>query len=173
MTALSVVIGTVGIIVGVLLGWFLASLRARSSESHLEIELRQQIGEWRRQGEKNEIRIDELQKELLTQSTTLSTSQADLKATHNLLLEKQTLYEKQLKEDKESQAKAIVDLREAFRALSAEALAQNAPEFLRLATESFAKFHEVAKGDLVTRQESIVGLLEPLNEQLRTYQQRL
>ena len=83
------------------------------------------------------------------------------------------MYEKQLKEVKEAQEKAIVDLREAFRALSADALTHNVPEFLRLANESFAKIQEAAKGDLAKRQESIAGLLEPLKEQLRTYQQRL
>ena len=66
-----------------------------------------------------------------------------------------------------------MDLREAFKALSADALKQTAPEFLRLAEQSFGKFQESAKGDLEKRQESIKTLVEPLKLQLETYQKRL
>ena len=71
------------------------------------------------------------------------------------------------------QDKALADLREAFRALSAEALKQSAPEFLRLAEQTFGKFQETAKGDLAQRQESIKTLVEPLKQQLEIYQKRL
>jgi DNA recombination protein RmuC len=64
-------------------------------------------------------------------------------------------------------------LADAFKALSADALRQSAPEFLRLAAESFGKLQESARGDLASRQEAIAGLLKPLEESLRTYQQRL
>ena len=52
-------------------------------------------------------------------------------------------------------------------------LKQNAPEFLRLAEQSFGKFQEAAKGDLEKRQESIKVLVEPLKQQLETYQKNL
>ncbi len=74
---------------------------------------------------------------------------------------------------KAAQEKALLDLREAFKALSADALKQTAPEFLRLANETFGKFQETAKGELAQRQEAIKGLVEPLKQQLETYQKRL
>ena len=40
------------------------------------------------------------------------------------------------------QDKALLDLREAFKALSADALKQTAPEFLRLAEQSFGNFRK-------------------------------
>ena len=75
-------------------------------------------------------------------------------------------------EQRALQDKALADLREAFKALSAEALKQTAPEFLRLAEQSFGKFQETAKGDLAQRQESIKTLVEPLKQQLEAYQKR-
>jgi DNA recombination protein RmuC len=66
-----------------------------------------------------------------------------------------------------------VDLREAFKALSADALKATQPEFLRLANETLSKFQETAKGDLAQRQESIKTLVEPLKQQLDVYQKRL
>jgi len=44
---------------------------------------------------------------------------------------------------------------------------------LRLAEQSFGKLQESAKGDLAQRQESIKTLVEPLKQQLETYQKRL
>ena len=78
-----------------------------------------------------------------------------------------------LVEQRALQDKALLDLREAFKALSADALNQTAPEFLRLAEQSFGKFQEVAKGDLAQRQEAIKGLVEPLKQQLEIYQKSL
>src|SRR5208283_688135 len=76
-------------------------------------------------------------------------------------------------EQRALQEKALVDLRDTFKALSADALKQNAPEFLRLAEQSFGKFQETAKGDLAQRQEAIKTLVEPLKQQLETYQKNL
>ena len=64
-------------------------------------------------------------------------------------------------------------MRQTFQALSADALRQNAPQFLQLANETFAKFQETAKGDLAQRQQAIATLVQPLKEQLDTYQKRL
>src|SRR5690606_11187336 len=77
------------------------------------------------------------------------------------------------REARETQAKALADLRDAFKALSADTLKQAAPEFLRLAEQTFGKLQEAAKGELEKRQESIKTLVEPLRQQLETYQQRL
>ena len=64
-------------------------------------------------------------------------------------------------------------MREAFKALSADALKQTQPQFLQLANETLAKFQESAKGDLGKRQEAIAALVQPLKEQLESYQRRL
>ena len=64
-------------------------------------------------------------------------------------------------------------MRETFKALSADALKQSAPQFLQLANETFGKFQETAKGDLATRQQAIATLVQPLKEQLESYQRRL
>lgn len=84
--------------------------------------------------------------------------------------EKESLYLRQQKEFQEAQQKALIDLKDTFKALSADALRENAPEFLRLANESFLKFQETAKGDLAQKQEAISGLIKPLQEQLNAYQ---
>lgn len=103
----------------------------------------------------------------------LAAAQAQLASANQLLTEQRERHERQLQEARATQEKALADLREAFKALSADALKQTQPEFLRLANETLGKFAESAKGDLSQRQEAIATLVKPLEEQLKTYQQRL
>jgi len=156
----------VGIGLGFLLGWLFARGRAAPSDSRLENELRQQLAQ--RETELNQARGESGQVK-----TSLATAQANQASAEKLLAEHRALHERAMQEAKEAQARALADLREAFRALSADALKQSAPEFLRLAEQSFGRFQETAKGDLAQRQEAIKGLVEPLKQQLETYQKRL
>ncbi|MBI5331399.1 MAG: DNA recombination protein RmuC [Betaproteobacteria bacterium] len=55
---------------------------------------------------------------------------------------------------------------EAFRALSAEALAHNNRAFLDLAQANLEKYQEGAKGDLAAREQAVASLVKPIAEQL-------
>jgi DNA recombination protein RmuC len=111
--------------------------------------------------------------ELLRTAEARATAEARLAAAERLLAEEKEGHALNLIAAREAQEKALADLREAFRALSADALKQTQPEFLRLAGETLARFQESAKGDLAQRQQAIATLVEPLKQQLQTYQQRL
>lgn len=158
----------VGSSLGLLIGWLVGSRKRGPTVSNaaLEAELRQQLAT--RETELAQVRGDVVQGK-----TALATAQANQASAEKLLAEQRALHERAMAEAKEAQAKALADLREAFRALSAEALKQSAPEFLRLAEQSFGRLQEAAKGDLEKRQESIKVLVEPLKQQLETYQTRL
>ncbi len=144
-----------GCLLGLLLGWLFGRGRGAPADDPLANELRQQLAQ--REGELAQGR------DQLTQARTgLATAQANQAAAEKLLSEQRALQEK-----------ALADMREAFRSLSADALKQSAPEFLRLAEQSLGRFQEAAKGDLAQRQEAIRTLVEPLKTQLETYQKRL
>jgi DNA recombination protein RmuC len=155
-----------GTLFGVLLGWLYARSRAGRPDSGLEGELRQQIV--RREEEMSALRAD-----LAEATTACARAEAGQAAADLLNARQREMHEKALQENQAAQAKALADLREAFRALSADALKQSAPEFLRLAEQTFGKLQESAKGDLARRQEAIQTLIEPLKQQLDTYQKRL
>jgi DNA recombination protein RmuC len=149
----------IALVVGGLLGFFFGWLKGRSHtvmpDSRLENELRQQVGQ--RETELNQIRA-----QLAETGNARAAAEARHAASEKMLVEQRAL-----------QDKTLIDLREAFKALSADALKQTAPEFLRLAEQSFGKLQETAKGDLAQRQEAIKTLVEPLKQQLETYQKRL
>jgi DNA recombination protein RmuC len=152
---------------GLLIGWLLGRGRAAvPADSRLENELRQQLTQ-------REAELAQTREQLSQTKTSLATAQANQAAAEKILTEQKQLHEQTLRDAKAAQEKALADLRDTFKALSADALKQSAPEFLRLAEQSFGKFQETAKGDLAQRQEAIKGLVEPLKQQLETYQKNL
>jgi DNA recombination protein RmuC len=153
---------------GAAAGWWLGSRKpaAGPADTRLENELRQQLTQREAEGKQTA--------EALTQArTSLATALANQAAAERLLAEQKQRHEESLRDARAAQDKAVTDLREAFKALSADALKQSAPEFLRLAEQSFGRLQEAAKGDLDKRQESIKVLVEPLKQQLETYQKNL
>jgi len=149
---------------GLLVGWLLGSrpkptggvqFANEAFESPLKIELREQVA-------RREQELVQLRAQLTETGNARAAAEAKLAASEKMLVEQRALQEK-----------ALADLRNTFKALSADALRQSAPEFLRLAEQSFGKFQETAKGDLAQRQEAIKGLVEPLKQQLEAYQKNL
>ncbi len=153
---------------GISIGWLIGSRKKNGepADNRLETELRQQMAQ-------RETELNQSREQLTQTKTSLATAQANQVAAEKILIEQKSLHEQNLREAKAAQEKALADLRDTFKALSADALKQSAPEFLRLAEQSFGKFQETAKGDLAQRQEAIKGLVEPLKQQLETYQKNL
>ena len=153
---------------GLFIGWLLAARKQTGAptDARLENVLQEQI-------KQREADLVATREQLSQTTSSLATAQANQAAAEKILAEQKSLHEQNLRDAKAAQEKALADLREAFKALSADALKQSAPEFLRLAEERFGKFQETAKGDLAQRQEAIKGLVEPLKQQLETYQKNL
>lgn len=153
---------------GLVIGWLLGARRpaAGPADARLENELRQQLGQ-------RETQLKQSAECLTETKAALAAAQANQAAAERILADQKQLHEQNLRDARAAQEKAIADLREAFKALSADALKQSAPEFLRLAEQSFGRLQEAAKGDLDKRQESIKVLVEPLKQQLETYQKNL
>lgn len=156
--------------IGGIVGWLISlafSKRAATPlDNRLENELRAQL----QQREKD---LTQTREQLTQINTALATAEANRDAIQRLLSEAKNTYAENLQAAKLAQEKSLADLRDTFKALSADALKQSAPEFLRLAEQSFGKLQETAKGDLDKRQESIKVLVAPLKEQLENYQRRL
>jgi DNA recombination protein RmuC len=158
----------IGGIVFFVIGWLAASRRrpVAPADNRLEEELRQQVRQ-------KESELSNLRAQLTDATTARASAEARQSTAEKLLAEQGELHERALQETKELQAKALADLRDTFKALSADTLKQSAPEFLRLAEQTFGKLQEAAKGDLAQRQEAIKTLVEPLKQQLESYRKQL
>ncbi|MCX6892745.1 MAG: DNA recombination protein RmuC, partial [Verrucomicrobia bacterium] len=156
-----------GLVLGFVIGWLLRALRQPVAvDTRLENELRQQLSQ-------REFDLGQVRSQLAETGNARATAEAKQAAAEELVAEQRQLHEQNLREAKLAQDKALGDLRDTFKALSADALKQTAPEFLRLANETLGRFQESAKGDLAQRQEAIQTLVKPLEEHLKVYQQRL
>jgi len=153
----------IAFVAGAVLGWLIGLLSgtrtALPPDNRLENELRQQL-------QQREQELDSTREQLTKSATALATAEANRESAQKLLAETRDLHAANLKAAREAQDKGLADLRQTFQALSAEALRQNSPQFLQLASQTFAKLQETAKGDLST-------LVQPLKEQLDIYQKRL
>src|SRR5690349_2438623 len=150
---------------GLLLGWMLGR-RAPATDERLENELRQQLGQ--RNAEVNELRT-----ELAEATRTKSVAEANNRASERLLLAQKEIKHRALDQAKVAQERILQDLRTTFKALSVDALRELQPHFIERVSETVGRLQEAAKGDLAQRQEAIATLVEPLKQQLETYQKRL
>lgn len=158
----------VGILLGGIIGWLTAWFMSskRPTDDRLANELRGQLGQREQELSATRKRLSEIESEN-------ATARARQESAEQLLAEQKSMHERAIADAKATQDRVITDLKDSFKALSADALKQTQPEFLRLATETLGRFQESAKGDLAKRQEAIKGVVEPLKEQLESYQKRL
>jgi DNA recombination protein RmuC len=168
---LNVLLGLgIGLALGGLIGWLLAARRKGAAPAPDPQPL---IDELRARTTAAQAELAATREQLTAAKTQHATAEAEREAARQLLEQQRALHEQAQRDAREAQARALEDLRAAFRALSAEALQKTQPEFLRLANETLGKFQESAKGDLKERQQAIATLVEPLKQQLETYQRRL
>jgi DNA recombination protein RmuC len=161
----SILLLLVGILLGGVIGWLLASARARDefqqqvrNESEQKIKAQAELAGARAAG------LDSLQ---LHQR---------LEAEVGLRAEAETKWREaqaNLEEQKKLLEEAKKTLSETFQALSAEALKSNNQAFIALARSQFETLQAQAKGDLETRQKAIDGLISPLKESLGRYEHQI
>jgi DNA recombination protein RmuC len=169
-----------GLVVGAVVAWLVATKRIQSemasnigdaerrtatAETKAAVaeatttELRKQYEEVRRKGD------DELQ-QLRVQLS--SESKGRVKAE----TEKEELAQR-LEDEKRLLEEAREKLTDTFKALASTTLEDSNKAFLSLAKETFDKVLAEAKGDLGKREEAINGLVKPLAESLKTFDEHV
>jgi DNA recombination protein RmuC len=106
------------------------------------------------------------QEELLTQFGQLQTSHKEL----------ETLLDNERNNAREKLAlleEAAGQLKDAFHALSADALKSNNQAFLELARTTLEKYQSEAASDLENRQKAVEGLVAPVRETLEKYDKQI
>lgn len=110
--------GVLGLVVGALLGWLFGSRRtAAPVDSRLEDELRQQVAQ-------RDSELSQAREHIAASRTAAATAEARQAGAEKLLIEQRSLHERALADAKVAQDKSLADMREAFKALSADALTQ-------------------------------------------------
>ncbi len=139
--------GVIGLLFGGALAWL--ALRARSATLRARLSL--------------------MEKELGSAKAELarsSAAQTDLVAAKARLESTVELERKANTEKIDLMTRAGDELRNAFKAMAADALESNNLSFLTLAKESLERFQTQAKGDLEARQKAVAELVAPVRESL-------
>src|SRR6202030_933250 len=139
--------GVIGLLFGGLIAWL--ALRSRSAALHARLSL--------------------LEKELGTGKVDL----ARLQQAHTDLVAGKARAESALEAEREYSnekievvTRASEELRNAFKAMAADALKSNNSSFLVIAEETLKRFQSQARGDLDARQKAVADLVTPVRESL-------
>lgn len=163
MTEVLCVLG--GLILGFAVAWSTRGLKARSA-----------MAEIRQSAASLEAMVEQLQGRVADDARWMQDVQTRANDERVARAEAETRVaetEKRLQEEKALLEEAKTRLTDAFKSLAGETLSQSNQSFLELARETFAKVLSDAKGDLGKREEAIGGLVRPLAESLKQFDQHV
>ncbi len=159
----------IGAAFGGMVGWLLCAQRQSSALSALKIEAESKTKVAEGTAAELRSRITEIETKLAGNEQQLRDESRLRTAAETRLQETQANLEEQKRQLEEAKGK----LTDAFRALSDEALKSNNKAFIELAAQTFGKIQAQAKGDLETREKAIEGLVAPLKESLKRYEEQI
>lgn len=165
-----------GLVVGGILAWLISAYRVRNdmtlrleeSERHLNTSnglisgLEGTAAELRSQNQKAAEDLERLRSKLEAEQGVRVKAETQLTETI-----------RRVEEEKKLLDEAKAKLSETFKAIAGDTLNNSTAAFLNLARETFEKVLAEAKGDLGKRQEAIQGLVKPLSESLRQFEEHV
>jgi DNA recombination protein RmuC len=149
--------------------WFAAHASAAREAATLRGDLGAALATAQAKAEEESRRSTELQERMAARETALLDTHKELAEAqqHRARLTAELEGERKLAGEKLALLHdAETKLRDAFSALSADALRTNNDTFLQLASGTLERAREAAATDLASRQKEIAGLVEPLRESL-------
>lgn len=162
------IIGALALGSGLILGYFLATIKHRKDDSELAAA--------RARLSMSDSAISELRSSIAEKEARIETLRASLEAAqHDKAVTKTRLDEamKSMEEERRLLASAEAKLTTTFQALSGESLKSNNRAFLELAKESLGIVLSDAKGELTKKEESIKNIVKPLEEALFKYEAQI
>src|SRR4030043_650015 len=172
---LFVCVGAV-LLVGGILAWLISANRVRKELALRleEVERRANIAEGRASG------LDGMVAELRAQSQKAAEDfeklRSKLESEHGARVKAETQLAEtfqRLEEERKLLEEAKSKLTDTFKAIAGDTLDNSTSAFLKLAKETFDKVLAEAKGDLGKRQEAIQGLVKPLSDSLKQFEEHI
>lgn len=166
----------IALVLGLALGAGIAALLARSRRAEEARVADQQLAELRAKLEERSAQVARLETEIAEREHEHDEAQQQLRQLdiRRAALAQQLEDERRGNAEKlELLARAEEGLREAFQALSAEALHRNSQSFLDLAKTALGEHHQKAAGDLELRQKAIDALITPIRDSLGRVDEKL
>jgi DNA recombination protein RmuC len=180
MTAPSLLLFLAGVIIGGAAAWLAISSRFKEFHSKqiadLQMDCSRRLAETEGKAKSGEALIGELRQQIQRKDAEEEQIRNDLDAERRSKIEALTRLESAQKSFEEQ--KALIDtmkkeMTDTFNALSSAALKSSSQDFLRLASEHLGKVVADTKGKLGEHQAAMDGMIKPLNEALRRYEEQI
>ena len=169
-----------GILIGGLVVWFLAKARLQGLYAKqigdLQVSYSNQITDLEKRASGAEARVEELRQQVGQKVSEISQVRKELEVETTSKVEAFTRLEesqKGLEEQKALIETMKAEMTDTFNALSSAALKSSSEDFLRLASEHLGKVVAETKGKLGEHQVAIDGLIKPLHEALKRYEEQV
>ncbi|HXX53211.1 MAG TPA: DNA recombination protein RmuC [Thermodesulfovibrionales bacterium] len=169
-----------GLFVGSIAAWLVVSALRKLSDSREIADLRmgfsQQIAESEGKAKSAEAVNNELRQQVCQKETALDQIRTELDRERQSKIEALTRLEAAQKSFEEQ--KTLIDamkreMTDTFNALSSAALKSSSEDFLRLASEHLGKVVSDTKGKLGEHQAAMNGMIKPLYETLKKYEEQI
>jgi DNA recombination protein RmuC len=149
------------------LKWFYSRQIAEEQMKHSELDAKARSaeavnGELRQQISQKEVALEQLRNELDAERQSRVEALTRLEAAQKSFEEQRAMIEAMKKE-----------MTDTFNALSSAALKSSSEDFLRLASESLGKVVSDTKGKLGEHQAAMDGMIKPLSETLKRYEEQI
>jgi len=154
-----------GLLTGLIGAWFVLFYRYSAQKQELEARLRSTEAidnELRKQLDQKDSEIAELRDKLSVETQEKTKTLTELEASLKNLEEQKAMIETMKKE-----------MADTFKALSSAALKSSSEDFLKLASEHLGRIVAETKGKLGEHKEAMDGLLKPLQEALKRYEEEI
>ncbi|HEB75414.1 MAG TPA: DNA recombination protein RmuC [Nitrospirae bacterium] len=165
-----------GIFLGGVIAWLFMRAKLARNVAGLQSEHARELAAAREGLKAAEARVEELRAGLQDKETAMDELRRELSTEKSRRVEAVTKLEsseKSLTEQKHLIETMKKELTDTFNALSSAALKSSSEDFLRLATEQLGKIVAETKGKLGEHQASMKGLVKPLHEALKRYEEQI
>jgi DNA recombination protein RmuC len=156
--------------------WYIAKTRTEKACSDDVKAATERAAEFEKRASAAEALQSEVREQLRKKEEELSTVRSELSGEKDERIKAETRLqgtEKNLDEQKALIETMKKELSDTFGALSSAALKSSSEDFLRLASEHLGKILSDTKGKLGEHREALDGLLKPLSEALRKYEEQI
>src|SRR4030043_2051443 len=177
---ITIIFFIVGLAIGGIITWLIASSRQQKQYTKqiadLQSSYSNQITELEKRASGAEARIEELRQLVQQRDSEINQIRSELDAERQAKVEALTRLEAAQKSFEEQ--KALIEamkteMTNTFNALSSAALKSSSEDFLRLASEHLGKVVADTKGKLGEHQAAMDGMIKPLYETLKRYEEQI
>ena len=165
-----------GLAIGAAITWVIASARVTKSMAAKVEEANLRANSADIQSSNMQGVIEELRRQIARAAEDFETLRTRMAAEQEAKVKAETQLAEtilRLEEEKKTLDQAKSKLIDSFKAIAGDTLNESTAAFLRLAKETFDKTIIDAKGDLGARQEAIQGLVKPLSESLKQFDEHI